>query len=46
MADLQTDDDIPLDPKLYRCQLIIEQMNPWQAGFKTLLVCYETSLHK
>ena len=26
-ADWQTDDDTPLDPKLYRCRLIIERLN-------------------
>ena len=43
-ADWQTDDDTPLDPKLYRCRLAIERLNAWLDGFKALLVRYETSV--
>ncbi len=43
-TDWQTDDDTPLDPELYRRRLVIEQMNAWLDGFKTLLVRYETCL--
>ncbi|RZK39477.1 MAG: IS5/IS1182 family transposase, partial [Hymenobacter sp.] len=43
-ADWQTDDDTPLDPELYQRRLAIERLNAWLAGFKTLLVRYETSL--
>jgi len=43
-ADWQTDDDTPLDPELYRRRLVIERLNAWLDGFKTLLVRYETSL--
>ena len=43
-ADWQTDDDTPLDPELYRRRLVIERLNAWLDGFKTLLVRFETSL--
>ncbi|RZJ57634.1 MAG: IS5/IS1182 family transposase, partial [Hymenobacter sp.] len=43
-ADWQTDDDTPLEPELYQRRLAIERLNAWLAGFKTLLVRYETSL--
>ena len=43
-ADWQTDDDTPLDPELYRQRLVIECLNSWLDGFKTLLVRCETSL--
>ena len=43
-ADWQTDDDTPLDSELYRRRLVIERLNTWLDGFKTLLVRYETSL--
>ena len=43
-ADWQTDDDTQLDPELYRQRLVIERLNTWLDGFKTLLVRYETSL--
>lgn len=43
-TDWQTDDDTPLDPELYRRRLVIEQMNAWLDGFKTLLVRDETCL--
>jgi transposase len=43
-TDWQTADDTPLDPELYRRRLVIEQMNAWLDGFKTLLVRYETCL--
>ena len=43
-ADWQTDDDTPLDPELYRRRLVIERLNAWLDGFKTLLVRYETSV--
>lgn len=44
-ADWQTDDDTPLDPELYRRRQVIEQLNAWLDGFKTLLVRFETCLH-
>ena len=43
-ADWQTDDDTLLDPERYRRRLVIERLNAWLDGFKTLLVRYETSL--
>ena len=43
-ANWQTDDDTPLDPELYRQRLVIERLNSWLDGFKTLLVRYETNL--
>jgi hypothetical protein len=43
-TDWQTDDDTLLDPKLYRHQFVIEQMNAWLDSFKTLLVRYEICL--
>ncbi len=43
-ADWQTDDDTPLDPELYRRRLVIERLNAWLDGFRTLLVRYETRL--
>ena len=43
-TDWQTDNDTPLDPKLYRRRLVIEHLNNWLDGFKTLRVRYETSL--
>ena len=43
-ADWQTDDDTPLNSKLYRRRLVIEQINAWLDGFKTLSVYYETCL--
>ena len=43
-TDWQTDDDTPLDPELYRRRLVIEQLNAWLDGFKTLLVRDETCL--
>lgn len=44
-ADWQTDDDTPLIPELYERRRVIEQMNAWLDGFKTLLVRFETCLH-
>jgi hypothetical protein len=44
-ADWQTD-DTPLDPGLYRCRLVIERLNAWLDGSKTLLIRYETGLQK
>jgi transposase len=44
-ADWQTDDDTPFDPDLYHRRVVIEQMNAWLDGFKTLLVRFETCLH-
>ena len=43
-ADWQTDDDTPLDPERYRRRLVIERLNAWLDGFKTLLVRDEISL--
>lgn len=43
-VDWQTDDDTPLDSKLYRRRLVIEQTNAWLDRFKTLLVRYKTCL--
>ncbi len=43
-ADWQADDDTPLDPERYRRRLVIERLNTWLDGFKTLLVPYETRL--
>ena len=43
-ADWQTDDDTKLDPELYRCRLVIECLNAWPDGFKTLVVRCKTSL--
>ena len=43
-ANWQTDDDIPLDPERYRRRLVIERLNAWLDGSKTLLVRDETSL--
>ena len=42
-ANWQTDDDIPLDPERYCRRLVIERLNAWLDGFKTLLVRCETS---
>ncbi len=42
-ADWRTD-DAPLDPELSRRRLVIERLNAWLDGFKTLLVRYETGL--
>lgn len=39
------DDDTLLDPELYRRRQVIEQLNAWLDGFKTLLVRFETCLH-
>lgn len=44
-ADWQTDDDTLLVPELYQRRQVIEQMNAWLDGFKTLLVRFETCLH-
>lgn len=44
-ADWQTDDDTPLIPELYPRRQVIEQLNAWLDGFKTLLVRFETCLH-
>lgn len=44
-ADWQTDDDTPFIPELYQRRQVIEQMNAWLDGFKTLLVRFETCLH-
>lgn len=44
-ADWQTDDDTPLDLELYRRRQVIEQLNAWLDGFKTLLARFETCLH-
>jgi transposase len=44
-ADWQTDDDTLLIPELYQCRQVIEQLNAWLDGFKTLLVRFETCLH-
>jgi len=44
-ADWQTDDDTLLIPKLYQRRQVIEQLNAWLDGFKTLLVRFETCLH-
>lgn len=44
-ADWQTDDDTLLIPELYQRRQVIEQLNAWLDGFKTLLVRFETCLH-
>jgi transposase len=44
-AEWHTDDDTPLDPELYRRRQVVEQLNAWLDGFKTLLVRFETCLH-
>ena len=44
-TDWQTEDDTPLMPELYRRRQVIEQLNAWLDGFKTLLVRFETCLH-
>ena len=43
-ADWQNDDDVFFDPELYRRRVVAEHANAWLDGFKTLLVCYGTSV--
>jgi transposase len=44
-TDWQTDEDTLLIPELYARRQVIEQMNAWLDGFKTLLIRFETCLH-
>ena len=39
----ENEDAYPFDNELYRCRFVVEQLNAWVDGFKTLRVRYETS---